>query len=66
MKTRLMHVRANVSDLYRAIEWYETILGFECTGADVNERWQYADFECAAGATFAIVVDKTGFSTALF
>lgn len=66
MKTRLMHVRANVSNLQRAIEWYETMLGFECTGADINERWQYADFECESGATFAIAVDKTGSSTALF
>lgn len=23
MKTRLTHVRANVSDLYKSIEWYE-------------------------------------------
>jgi catechol 2,3-dioxygenase-like lactoylglutathione lyase family enzyme len=34
MKTRLMHVRANVRDLDKAVEWYESILGFECAGKD--------------------------------
>ena len=58
MKTRLTHIRANVRDLYKAIEWYETILGFECTGADANDRWAYADFEFGEGAVFAIAVDE--------
>ncbi|CAM3594963.1 VOC family protein [Paenibacillus lupini] len=31
MKTRLLHVRANVSDLNRAIDWYENFLGFRVT-----------------------------------
>ena len=66
MKTRLMHVRANVTDLHKAIEWYETVLGFKCTGADINDRWQYADFECGEGAAFAIAVDETGPSHARF
>lgn len=66
MKTRLMHVRANVTDLHKAIEWYETVLGFEFTGADINDRWQYADFECGEGAVFAIAVDETGPSHARF
>lgn len=56
MKTRLNHVRANVSDLHKAIEWYEKTLGFECTGADINEKWSYADFSSAEGAVFAIAV----------
>ena len=58
MKTRLTHVRANVYDLQRSIDWYEAVLGFECTGADINDRWQYADFACGEGATFAIAVDE--------
>ncbi len=58
MKTRLNHVRANVSDLHRAIEWYEGVLGFECTGADVNKMWSYADFACGEGAVFAIAVSE--------
>lgn len=58
MKTRLTHVRANVHNLQKAIEWYENILGFECTGADINDRWAYADFECGEGAVFAIAVDE--------
>jgi Uncharacterized protein conserved in bacteria len=60
MKTRLTHVRANVSNLRKAIEWYENVLGFECTGADINDRWAYADFACGDGAVFAIAEDKNG------
>ncbi|MDF2804012.1 MAG: hypothetical protein K0S61_3915, partial [Anaerocolumna sp.] len=56
MKTRLTHVRANVSDLLKSIQWYENVLGFECTGADINEKWSYADFYCGEGAVFAIAV----------
>lgn len=66
MKTRLMHVRANVSNLYKSIEWYENILGFECTGADITDRWSYADFECGGGATFAIAVSDKGATSARF
>jgi catechol 2,3-dioxygenase-like lactoylglutathione lyase family enzyme len=56
MKIRLTHVRANVSDLLKSIQWYENVLGFECTGADINEKWSYADFYCGEGAVFAIAV----------
>ena len=66
MKTRLMHVRANVSDLHKSIEWYENILGFKCTGADITERWSYADFEYGEGATFAIAVCNQGAASARF
>lgn len=66
MKTKLTHVRANVSDLHRSIEWYEKLLGFECTGADINDRWSYADFACGEGATFAIAVSETGGTSARF
>lgn len=66
MKTRLMHVRANVSNLHKSIEWYENILGFECTGADITERWSYADFEFGSGATFAIAVSDKGATNARF
>jgi predicted enzyme related to lactoylglutathione lyase len=58
MKTKLTHVRANVRDLNRAVGWYETVLGFECNGKDVNERWAYADFSDAEGAVFALMVDE--------
>jgi len=57
MKTKLTHVRANVSNLSKAIEWYEAVLGFECTRADINDQWQYADFANDGGAVFAIAVD---------
>lgn len=58
MKTKLAHVRANVRDLHKAIEWYEKILEFECTGADINDKWSYADFASESGAVFAIAVDE--------
>ena len=58
MKTRFTHVRANVRDIHKAIKWYETILGFECNGADINDKWQYADFANNGGAVFAIAVDE--------
>jgi len=66
MKTRLTHIRANVSDLHKSIEWYEKMLGFECTGADITDRWSYADFECGEGATFAIAVSGKGTTSARF
>lgn len=66
MKTRLNHVRANVSDLMKSIIWYEEILGFECTGADITDRWSYADFVCGEGATFAIAVSSVGTTSARF
>ena len=58
MKTKLTHIRANVQDLDKAVEWYETVLGFECRGKDINECWQYADFLNDGGAVFAIAVDE--------
>lgn len=58
MKTKLTHARANVRDLHKAIEWYENVLGFECNGADINDRWEYADFASDEGAVFAIMVDE--------
>ncbi|GHT99524.1 hypothetical protein FACS1894142_7190 [Spirochaetia bacterium] len=58
MKTKLTHVRANVCDIHKAVKWYENILGFKCTGIDINARWSYADFECEKGAVFALAVDK--------
>ncbi len=58
MKTKLTHVRANVRDLQKAIEWYENVLGFEGTGADINDKWQYIDFKCGEGAVFALAVDE--------
>jgi predicted enzyme related to lactoylglutathione lyase len=58
MKTKLTHVRVNVCDIHKAVEWYETVLGFECNGIDINERWAYADFNHETGAVFALTVDK--------
>ena len=55
MKARLMHVRANVSDLKRAIEWYEQVLGFRVETVWPPERPDYAHFEAEKGALFAIM-----------
>lgn len=60
MKTRLTHVRANVSDLHRAIAWYEDVVGFECLGADITDQWQYAQFAGQGGATFSVMVGYPG------
>ncbi len=57
MKTRLLHVRANVSDLNRAIEWYERVLGFKVTGTWPPEKPNYAHFDSEDGATFSIMED---------
>src|SRR5512143_2323927 len=58
MKTRLMHVRANVRNLEQAIEWYTKTLGFE-----VMNRWPpqnpiYAEFTFGEGAQFSIAEDQ--------
>jgi predicted enzyme related to lactoylglutathione lyase len=58
MKTKLTHVRVNVRNIHKSVEWYETILGFECNGIDINDRWSYADFKSETGAVFAIMEDK--------
>jgi catechol 2,3-dioxygenase-like lactoylglutathione lyase family enzyme len=54
MPTRLDHVRANVADLGRAIDWYTTVLGFEVESTWPEDRPVYADFRSQGGATFAI------------
>lgn len=66
MKTRLTHTRANVSDLYRSIEWYEKTLGFKCYGADITDTYEYAQFEYGEGAAFSIMVAGTGGTNARF
>ena len=55
MHTHLDHVRANVSDLRRAIEWYTTILGFEVESYWPPNRPNYAHFVSAGGATFGLM-----------
>jgi catechol 2,3-dioxygenase-like lactoylglutathione lyase family enzyme len=55
MDTRLDHVRANVADLRRAVEWYTTMLGFEVDSTRPPDRPNYAHFKSAGGATFAVM-----------
>jgi predicted enzyme related to lactoylglutathione lyase len=55
MRTRLEHVRANVTDLQRAVTWYTEVLGFEVEGYWPPEQPNYAHFVAAGGATFAVM-----------
>jgi predicted enzyme related to lactoylglutathione lyase len=55
MRTRLDHVRANVADLQRAVEWYTTVLGFEVEAYWPPDRPNYAHFVSASGATFSVM-----------
>lgn len=58
MKTRLLHIRANVSNLNDSIKWYEEFLGFKVTGTWPPENPNYAHFESLEGATFSIMEDE--------
>jgi len=58
MKTRLAHVRANVRDLEKAIDWYCKTLGFELDSLWPSESPVYAAFHPQEGATFSIGVAK--------
>ncbi|WP_164669734.1 VOC family protein [Virgibacillus doumboii] len=58
MNIYLEHVRANVSDLERAIQWYEDMLGFKVTGSWPPENPNYAHFGTEKGATFAIMENE--------
>jgi uncharacterized glyoxalase superfamily protein PhnB len=66
VKTRLMHVRANVRNLRKAIDWYRDVLGFEPDSVWPRESPVYADFHSQEGATFSIGVSDTGASAARF
>jgi catechol 2,3-dioxygenase-like lactoylglutathione lyase family enzyme len=58
VKTHLRHVRANVSDLEKAINWYCTTLGFELDSVWPSKAPVYADFKCPEGAVFSIGVGE--------
>jgi predicted enzyme related to lactoylglutathione lyase len=55
VRTQLEHVRANVADLRRAVEWYEQTLGFEVESYWPPDDPKYAHFRAAGGATFAVM-----------
>jgi len=57
MKTRLEHVRANVRDLQKALDWYTNILGFEVETMYPADNPNYAHFSSSEGACFSIMVD---------
>jgi catechol 2,3-dioxygenase-like lactoylglutathione lyase family enzyme len=66
MKTRLLHVRANVRDLEKATHWYRETLGFEVDSVWPSETPVYASFNSQEGAVFAIGVAETVPSGARF
>lgn len=66
MKTRLTHVRANVSNLEKAIAWYEEVLGFENDGVWPPENPTYVGFHSEEGATFSIMEVKSNKSYGRF
>ena len=55
MQTRLLHVRANVRNLQRAIEWYAKTLGFKVQSLWPPNEPDYADFVSEEGATFSVM-----------
>jgi catechol 2,3-dioxygenase-like lactoylglutathione lyase family enzyme len=66
MKTRLVHVRANVRNLEKSIQWYCETLGFEVGGVWPSDTPVYASFNSQEGAVFAIGVAETVPSGARF
>ncbi len=58
MKTKLMHVRINVSDVNASLKWYEEVLGFERQGCWPRDNPTYFDFVSDAGAGFSIMEIK--------
>jgi catechol 2,3-dioxygenase-like lactoylglutathione lyase family enzyme len=58
MKTRLLHVRANVSNLEKSRKWYVEVLGFVVTGAWPLDKPNYIHFDTDEGAIFSIMEDK--------
>ena len=58
MRTRLAHVRANVKNLQKSIEWYENVIGFAAEAPYPAENPVYVSFEFEEGACFSIMVDE--------
>ncbi|WNS45551.1 VOC family protein [Paenibacillus sp. MMS20-IR301] len=59
MKTRLNHIRVNVSDINLALKWYEEVIGFKSDSGWPPENPAYYDFKSEEGATFAIMEVKS-------
>ncbi|WP_173918531.1 VOC family protein [Halobacillus sp. Marseille-Q1614] len=55
MKTRLEHVRINVTDLTQAVKWYEENLGFTIEARWPPENPNYVHFESEGGAIFGLM-----------
>lgn len=66
MNTRLTHVRANVPDLKRAVDWYTDVLGFRVEATWPSENPSYAHFASDEGATFAVAVASPAPAAARF
>lgn len=58
MKTKLLHVRANVKELESAVKWYTEVLGFTVEASWPPEKPNYVHFAHEGGAMFAIMEDE--------
>lgn len=58
METNLAHVRANVTDLQRAVEWDEQVLGFTVAAYWPEQDPIYCHFSKQGGATYSLSVDE--------
>jgi catechol 2,3-dioxygenase-like lactoylglutathione lyase family enzyme len=60
LRTALNHVRANVSDLEKAVKWYTEVLGFEIdfTYPPDAAKPSYVQFKRSEGAIFSIMAGK--------
>ncbi|MGI8314166.1 VOC family protein [Halobacillus mangrovi] len=55
MKTSLRHVRANVKDINKAVQWYEDTLGFVVEVEWPPDNPNYVHFEYEDGAMFGLL-----------
>lgn len=55
MKTRLLHVRANVKNLETSVKWYEEVLGLTVSASWPPEKPNYVHFEHEGGAMFGLM-----------
>lgn len=58
MRTRLLHVRANVRNLQESVKWYEDTLGLLTIDLFPAEKPKYAHFDAEEGATFGLIEEE--------
>ena len=59
METQLKHVRINVSNIKKSLDWYQRVLGFEAeSGGWPPEDPKYFAFKSKGGADFSIMEEE--------